>query len=110
MIIGFIGSGNVTKTLGRHVAGAGHEVLVSNSRGPETLSDVVALIGPSARAVSKEGVLTADIVILATHFLQASQALEGLKWHRQILVDATNAHSTAPADLSPPGVKRSLRR
>lgn len=108
MKIGFIGAGTVAQTLARHITGAGHQVWLSNSRGPETLSDIVAKLGPLAKAVTKEDVLEADIVVLATHFIQAPQALEGLKWRGQILIDATNAHSTSPADLSPAGVKRSL--
>jgi 8-hydroxy-5-deazaflavin:NADPH oxidoreductase len=108
MKIGFIGAGTVAQTLARHITGAGHQVWLSNSRGLETLSDIVAKLGPLAKAVTKEDVLEADIVVLATHFIQAPQALEGLKWRGQILIDATNAHSTSPAELSPAGVKRSL--
>ena len=42
MKIGFIGAGNVTHTIGRHLITAGHTIVVSNSRGPETLADFVA--------------------------------------------------------------------
>jgi hypothetical protein len=35
--IGFIGAGNVTRMFGRHLINAGHTIVVSNSRGPETL-------------------------------------------------------------------------
>ena len=108
MVIGFIGAGTVAQTLARHLTGAGHQVWLTNSRGPESLSDTVDKLGPLAKAVSKKDLLEADIVVLATHFIQAPQALEGLKWRGQILIDATNAHSTSPADLSPAGVKRSL--
>lgn len=108
MNVGFIGAGNVTRTFGRHLIDSGHTIVVSNSRGPETLAEFVAELGPFAKAVSKKDVLEAGIVVLATHFIQAPQALEGLKWRGQILIDATNAHSTSPADLSPVGVKRSL--
>ena len=47
MRIGFIGAGNVTKTFGRHLMNAGHEIIVSNSRGPETLAGLVADLGLS---------------------------------------------------------------
>src|ERR1700745_2433529 len=39
MKVGFIGAGNVTRTIGRHLINAGHAVVVSNSRDPETLSE-----------------------------------------------------------------------
>ena len=42
MRIGFIGAGNVTRTFGCHLINAGHEIVVSNSRGPETLAGLVA--------------------------------------------------------------------
>jgi 3-hydroxyisobutyrate dehydrogenase-like beta-hydroxyacid dehydrogenase len=42
MKIGFIGAGTVTGTFGHHLMIAGHTLVVSNSRGPETLADFVA--------------------------------------------------------------------
>jgi hypothetical protein len=48
MKVGFIGAGTVTGTIGRHLITAGHTIVVSNSRGPETLTDFVADLGPNA--------------------------------------------------------------
>ena len=42
MEVGFIGAGNVTRTIGRHLINAGHTVVASNSRGSETLGEFVA--------------------------------------------------------------------
>ena len=39
--IGFIGSGKIGSTVARLAVDAGHEVVMSNSRGPETLTDLV---------------------------------------------------------------------
>jgi 8-hydroxy-5-deazaflavin:NADPH oxidoreductase len=50
MKVGFIGAGNVTRTIGRHLLNAGHTIVLSNSRGPETLADFVADLGPGAIA------------------------------------------------------------
>jgi 8-hydroxy-5-deazaflavin:NADPH oxidoreductase len=44
--IGLIGSGNIGSTVARLAVDAGHDVVLSNSRGPETLSDLVAELGP----------------------------------------------------------------
>jgi 8-hydroxy-5-deazaflavin:NADPH oxidoreductase len=52
MRIGIIGSGKIGGTLARRFVDAGHEVAVSNSRGPETLEDLVAELGPRARALT----------------------------------------------------------
>lgn len=50
MKIGIIGAGNVGGTAAQHFVDAGHEVMVSNSRGPETLTDLVDELGKNARA------------------------------------------------------------
>jgi predicted dinucleotide-binding enzyme len=67
MNIGFIGAGTLTRTFGRHVISAGHGIVVSNSRGPETLTDFVADLGPNAVAGTKREAAQCDIVILATN-------------------------------------------
>ena len=48
--IGFIGSGNIGGTLARLAVEHGYDVVVSNSRGPHTLVDLVAELGDRARA------------------------------------------------------------
>src|SRR4051794_41225566 len=50
--IGLIGSGNIGSTLADLAVGAGHNVVLSNSRGPETLTDLVNRLGPAARAAT----------------------------------------------------------
>ena len=52
--IGFIGSGNIGSTVARLAVAAGHEVVLSNSRGPETLVDLVDELGDPARAATAE--------------------------------------------------------
>ena len=42
MRIGMIGAGKIGSTLARHFVRVGHDVAVSNSRGPETLEELVA--------------------------------------------------------------------
>jgi hypothetical protein len=107
MRIGFIGAGNVARTIARHMLLAGHQVIISNSRGPETLAETVADLGPSAVAGTRDDALKADLVILAVHWVDAKKAVEGIEWNGQILIDATNAHADSPADISRAGVTRS---
>jgi 8-hydroxy-5-deazaflavin:NADPH oxidoreductase len=107
MRVGFIGAGTVTKTFGRHLINAGHEIVVSNSRGPETLAGVVADLGPGATAGTKTQAADCDVVILATHWVNVPEALKGIDWHGRILIDATNAHLGPKPDISREGVKRS---
>ena len=107
MKVGFIGAGTVTATIGRHLINAGRTIVVSNSRGPETLGKLVAELGPGASAGTKQQAAECDIVILATNWVNVPEALKGIDWHGRILVDATNAHADAKPDLSLSGVTRS---
>jgi predicted dinucleotide-binding enzyme len=100
MEVGFIGAGNVTRTIGRHFINVGHTVVASNSRGPKTLSEFVADMGPSACAGTKQQSTECDMVILATRWVNVPEALTGIDWQRRILVDATNAHMDSEPDLS----------
>lgn len=61
---GFIGSGNIGATVARLALAAGHDVLMSNSRGPETLADLVAALGDGARATTPDGAAAGDIVVV----------------------------------------------
>jgi 8-hydroxy-5-deazaflavin:NADPH oxidoreductase len=107
MKIGFIGAGNVTRTFGRHLINAGHTIVVSNSRGPETLADFVADLGPGAIAGTKQQAAECDAVILAVHWPIVPEALKGIDWRGRILIDATNAHMGPKPDVSLAGVTRS---
>jgi 8-hydroxy-5-deazaflavin:NADPH oxidoreductase len=107
MQIGFIGAGNVGKTIAHHFITAGHQVVISNSRGPESLQGLVGELGSSARAGTKEEAAQCDLVILCVHWRQAQEALKGIAWSGRILVDATNAHIDNPPDISLAGVTRS---
>jgi predicted dinucleotide-binding enzyme len=54
--IGIIGGGQIGTTLARLATEAGHEVVLSNSRGPETLANTVAELGPQASAATSSQV------------------------------------------------------
>jgi predicted dinucleotide-binding enzyme len=107
MKIGFLGAGNVTRTIGRHLINAGHTLVVSNSRGPATLADFVADLGPAAIAGTREQAAECDIVVLATHWVNVPEALQGIDWRGRILIDAANAHMDPKPDISLAGVTRS---
>lgn len=88
--VGFIGSGNVGQALARAVIGLGHEVIMSNSRGPSTLSALIGVLGQQARAGSAAEVIEqADIVVLAIPFTSINQ-LPAAPMKGKVIVDATN--------------------
>jgi len=64
--VGFIGSGNIGGTVARLAIAAGYDVVLSNSRGPETLADLVADLGPQARAAtSADAAAAGDLVVVS---------------------------------------------
>ncbi len=64
--IGIIGSGMIGGTVARLSVAAGHQVVVSNSRGPETLAELVAELGPLATAGTAEQAAEAgDLVVVS---------------------------------------------
>jgi predicted dinucleotide-binding enzyme len=63
--IGFIGSGHIGSQLARLAVRSGYDVVVSNSRGPETLSGLVGELGPHARAATaREAAAAADLAVV----------------------------------------------
>jgi predicted dinucleotide-binding enzyme len=64
--VGVIGSGQIGSTIARLAMEAGHQVVLSNSRGPETLAGTVAELGPRASAAtSVEAAAAGDIVVVS---------------------------------------------
>jgi 8-hydroxy-5-deazaflavin:NADPH oxidoreductase len=67
--IGFVGSGHIGGTVARLAVAAGHRVVLSNSRGPETLADLVAELGPLASAATAaEAAEAGEIVVVSVPF------------------------------------------
>jgi 8-hydroxy-5-deazaflavin:NADPH oxidoreductase len=63
--IGLIGAGHIGSQVARLAVAHGYDVVVSNSRGPETLSTLVAELGPKARAATPlEAARAADIAVV----------------------------------------------
>ena len=92
-----LGAGTVAQAFARHVLKAGHTVILSNSRGPETLSSVIAALGPQAKAGTPGEAARAPMVLLAVPWVKVADALSTLpEWHGQILIDATNQFISSP--------------
>jgi 8-hydroxy-5-deazaflavin:NADPH oxidoreductase len=63
--IGLIGAGHIGSQVARLAVKSGYDVVISNSRGPETLSALVAELGPRARAATPvEAAKAGDIVVV----------------------------------------------
>ncbi|MGI5271654.1 NADPH-dependent F420 reductase [Nonomuraea sp. CA-218870] len=65
-VIGIIGAGEVGSQIARAAIANGYEVVIANSRGPETLRGLVAELGPSARAATAaEAAAAGDFAVVA---------------------------------------------
>ena len=103
MTIGIIGSGAIGTAFARTLHRVGIEAIISNSRGPDSLRELVGELGPSIRAGTREEAARADIVFVAVNWTKLSVALAGLPdWEARIVIDANNpieAPLFKPVDL-----------
>jgi predicted dinucleotide-binding enzyme len=103
MTIGIIGSGAIGTAFARTLARAGIEATISNSRGPDSLKELVRELGPTIKAGTREEAARADIVFVAVNWTKLPAALAGLpEWSGRILIDANNpieAPLFKPVDL-----------
>ena len=90
MRIGIIGSGNIGATTARLFAEAGHEVTIANSRGPESLAELVGDLGPNAQAATVEDAARASDVVLIAIPLRAYPDLPTEAFAGKVVIDANN--------------------
>ena len=92
MTYAIIGSGAIGSALARQFARSNIDVLIANSRGPESLTGQVAELGPHVTPTTVPGAMEADVVILAVPFTAVADTVQGsAQWNGRIVVDATNA-------------------
>jgi 8-hydroxy-5-deazaflavin:NADPH oxidoreductase len=95
MKIGIIGSGNIGGTAARLFAKAGHEVAISNSRGPESLKSFVSSVGPNIRANPVEDAIKfGEVILLAIPWRRRQDLVSVSKlFDGKIVIDAMNPYS-----------------
>jgi predicted dinucleotide-binding enzyme len=69
---------------------AGRSVVIANSRGPESLGSVVSTLGDEVSAATVDEAASAGIVVIAVPWDRVPEAVQGLNWNGQIVIDATN--------------------
>jgi len=77
---------------------AGRQVIIANSRGPESLAQVVSALGDGASAATVADAAASDIVVIAVPWARVREALEGLQWNGQIVIDTTNDFDPSELD------------
>jgi predicted dinucleotide-binding enzyme len=88
--IGLIGAGHIGSQLARLAVAHGYNVVVSNSRGPETLSTLVAELGPKARAATSVEAAEAGDIVVVTVPLKNYRAVPVAPLSGKIVVDTNN--------------------
>ena len=89
--IGLIGAGHIGSQLARLAVSHGHDVVVSNSRGPQTLGSLVAELGPQARAATPAEAAAASDLGVVTIPLKAIDAVPVEPLKGKIVID-TNTY------------------
>ncbi len=104
MKIGIIGAGNVGGTLAHRLQGVGHQVMVANSRDPQTLTDLAAETG-AATGTAAETATSGEVVILAVP-MRAVPDLPTGPLAGKIVIDANNYYPQRDGHIASIDAKR----
>jgi 8-hydroxy-5-deazaflavin:NADPH oxidoreductase len=96
--VGIIGAGRIGQAMARTALRAGRSVVISNSRGPQTLVSVVDSLSDGVSAGTVEEASSASMVVLAVPWGNVRDAVRNLAWKDQVVIDATNDFD--PGDLN----------
>ena len=88
--VGIIGAGRLGQAMARTARRAGRDVVIANSRGPESLASVVSDLGDGVSAGTAEQAAAASIVVIAVPWGSVPEAVQGIAWKGKAVIDATN--------------------
>lgn len=88
--IGFIGAGHIGGQLARLAVAHGYDVVLSNSRGPESLAGLVQELGPRARAATAEQAAQAGDLVVVTIPLKVYLSVPVAPLAGKIVIDTNN--------------------
>ncbi|KQQ65178.1 NADPH-dependent F420 reductase [Microbacterium sp. Leaf320] len=88
--LGIIGAGHIGSQVARVAVANGYDVVIANSRGPETLADLVAELGPQAKAATAADAAEAGDAVVVTVPLGRIDALPVAQLAGKIVLDTNN--------------------
>ena len=88
--IGIIGAGHIGSQVARAATAAGYDVVIANSRGPETLADLVAELGSKARAATAQDAAAAADFAVVTVPLKNYEQVPVEPLAGKIVIDTNN--------------------
>jgi predicted dinucleotide-binding enzyme len=98
--VGLIGSGRIGSTVARLAIAAGHQVVLSNSRGPDTLRDLAAELGPQARAATGEEAAAAGGIVLVSIPVKAYPKVPAAQLAGKIVMDTGNYYPARDGQIA----------
>lgn len=98
--LGLIGSGKIGGTLARLAVAAGHQVVLSNSRGPETLVPLVDELGDAARAATPAEAAAAGDVVVVTIPLKAYPSVPVEPLAGKVVIDTNNYYAARDGNIA----------
>src|SRR5688572_10047225 len=100
MEVGIIGSGNIGSTLAGYLKALGHEVLIANSRGPETLGQIASKTGATP-VTTDEAAGAKDLIIIAIPAKAiANLPVDILSVSKAIIIDAGNYYPSRDGEIA----------
>jgi predicted dinucleotide-binding enzyme len=97
--LGLIGSGKIGSTIARLAVAAGYDVVLSNSRGPETLSELVEELGPRARAGTAAEAAEAGDIVVVTVPLRAYREVPVAPLAGKVVIDTNNYYPQRDGEI-----------
>jgi len=88
--VGIIGAGRLGQAMAQTALRAGRRVVIANSRGPESLASVISELGDGVSAGTVEQAAAVGIVVIAVPWDRVPEAVQGIDWDGQTVIDATN--------------------
>jgi hypothetical protein len=99
MNVGLIGAGNIGSTVAEHLVENGHDVTISNSRGPETLAALVDELGPKAQAGTVEDAASSGDLVIESIPFGAYETLPADALADTTVVSAANYYPERDGDI-----------
>jgi predicted dinucleotide-binding enzyme len=100
MTIGLIGAGHIGSQIARLAVAHGHKVVISNSRGPETLATLVAELGPNARAATAADAAKAGDIVVVTVPLKSYRDVPVEPLAGKTVIDTNNYYPQRDGHIS----------
>ena len=107
MKIGILGAGHIGKALARLLAEAGHDVGISNSRGPDTLRDLAAQLGHGVKAFTNEDAARFGELVIETVPFGHYADLPAVQMKDKIVIDTANYYPQRDGEIDLGGLSES---